>query len=856
MADIRCPMCSKTNPSEAELCRFCGARLVPLAPSSQPPPAGQNDSGGDVEDWLSSLRSGASPFESTGEGSRDEAEASRQSEEFPDWLSRIQPAEQPAEEALPAASDTLSDALFSSPADAIGGESLPEWLADLSSLAATSAAAEEQPSPEAELPPAPTEAEPASLDWLSSLAATSAAEEQPSPEAELPPTPTEAEPASLDWLSSISHEESQPSKPDLTSQTDFPDWLNELGQKPTQPGNEIPVWGAEPSSSLAEDLSIEPEAQPAEMLPDWLKAMPRPAGEALPEIPSESDLAWLSQFASEVQSAPTESSVPPTIIEPPAPQQMAAAEEISAAAQPALELPQSTPSSAEPEAVSEAPLPTPSEPELPDWLSEFKKTGTPAVEPAFDESIAEQAVTAEEPSSAFAEPASDLPEWLRKIKTSAADQSSLISVPPLLSVESTPLQGETMPGDVTQLGGDLPDWLTHPEQAGQAEGDLSAELAPAELPNWVEAMRPAQAGAAGSLAIDEVDNRVEKSGPLAGLQGVLPIQGMPAAPAKARVYGSDLHLSDRQRQNLNLLQEVMAEETRPFPVLTRRGDAPRMLFRLLISLMLILAFVLWTVSGFEFTSPPAASPQMQTLFQRIDRLTPGAPVLLAVEYEGGLSGEMRLASLSLVRHLMEKNLRLVSLSTLPVGPALAADLVQLAQIGVNYSLAEQFTNLGYLAGGSTSLAELANSPLPRVFPTALDGKPFQAQKALQGISQLRDFSAVLILTDSPDTARAWIEQVQTPMQRNAGGIRQPFYVISSAQAAPLVLPYLDSGQVQGLVAGLAGSAAYEAAAQRSGPASLFWGAYQLGVIFSILILLAGGLIQAAASLSRRPGKRG
>lgn len=879
MTDIRCPMCSKTNPAEAELCRYCGARLIPVAPTHAESAPGDQISQSAPDDWLGSLRSGASPIEPGGEESGEEAESSRSPEEITNWMNRIQPsappssAPEPAEAALsdlsdhfptsedaPAEPDWLSGLVESTPVEPSSAENLPEWLTGLA--------------PSDLQPPATSEDSTAALEWLSSLGPIEYIEPETEQAAQVP-LPVEQEapaapPADItredvssaaDWLASLRVEEEQPAE-QVPPAEGLPAWLDEFGQQDSQTG-ETPSWGETTSAQEEAGAPAEAAAVPAGELPDWLQAIPRPGEGEGGDIKDEKDLSWLSQFAEEVESAPRAVSEPRGEGEAFLPAFFSEVEEPAAPSQPGLELP-SMPETAETEEAAAALLqPTPGEPELPDWLADFNKTAVEPGEPEVKQAeLAEPQRGGQEiPTLPGGEiqPGGDMPDWLRKVKSSAQEEMPLLSVPPLLSAEAAPEEAQPAAETVSSLEGQLPDWLAHPERIqgeGQAVEAGAGELAPAELPGWVEAMRPVQVGVPGGVPAEELDNRVEKAGPLAGLQGVVPIQGVPAVARKSSSYIGELRVSERQRQNAVLLQEVLSEETRPFPVLIRRGDAPRMMFRLLVGLILILSFVLWSVSGFEFTPPPAASPQTQGLFQKLERLTPGSAVLLAVEYEASLAGEMRWVSSSVVRHLMEKNVRLASLSTLPEGSALAADLLQQVQRGINYSLTDQYANLGYLAGGTTSLAELANSPLPKAFPTTLDGKPFQAQKALQGITNLRDFAAVVILTDSPESARAWVEQVRTPLHQSAGGLQVPFYIVSSAQAAPLVLPYLEGGQVQGLVAGLAGGAAYESVSQRPGGANLFWGAYQLGIIFSILILVAGGLIQFAADLSRRAGKRG
>ncbi len=59
MANVRCPMCSKPNPPEAEVCSYCGARLKPLhlqQSGQQPEGKGKGPAKNVEPDWLSQLR--------------------------------------------------------------------------------------------------------------------------------------------------------------------------------------------------------------------------------------------------------------------------------------------------------------------------------------------------------------------------------------------------------------------------------------------------------------------------------------------------------------------------------------------------------------------------------------------------------------------------------------------------------------------------------------------------------------------------------------------------------------------------------------------------------------------------------
>jgi hypothetical protein len=140
-------------------------------------------------------------------------------------------------------------------------------------------------------------------------------------------------------------------------------------------------------------------------------------------------------------------------------------------------------------------------------------------------------------------------------------------------------------------------------------------------------------------------------------------------------------------------------------------------------------------------------------------------------------------------------------------------------------------------------------------PFSVDGQPAWQQAALQGIQSLADFAAILILSDNADDGRVWIEQT------GSTNSRIPILMVISAQAEPMILPYYDSGQIKGLVTGLAGGEAYEQAflppEEQTGLAQRYWNSFSLGTLVIELFILAGVLWSLVAGLrarTNRPGK--
>ena len=134
-------------------------------------------------------------------------------------------------------------------------------------------------------------------------------------------------------------------------------------------------------------------------------------------------------------------------------------------------------------------------------------------------------------------------------------------------------------------------------------------------------------------------------------------------------------------------------------------------------------------------------------------------------------------------------------------------------------------------------------PPPRSVPRRIE---FWDTGVLLGAKRLTDFSAILVLTDSLESGSVWIEQ--TTGQRGA----TPMVIVASAQAGPMLLPYFDSGQIQGLVVGINGAAGTEIVNDgRPGLVRRYWDAYNLGLYAAALLITVGAFWQLASGWRRR-----
>ena len=818
MADVNCPTCGQSTPAELEECQFCGARLTPLPASpsddSQPIKPGEaptNKNTADLEKalppWLRSLRKGDDP-----------AETNPTPEEAADQDLPLGPA--------PDSSGDSSDWLAGlSKVASADDEEIPEWLAGLRSEKTDNSATDSVSVPDPTLNATGSlSAGPGESDWAARL---DKASQSGTPEpAETPQEDLQEKAESPGWLDTLKSELAPSGAPEQASgpqKEGTPDWLTDLPASPEEnepfsnQAEDLPDWLNQLKEKAIDKESVQggnEEIFASSNAPDWLDSL-GPMSETPEAAGGESLPDWLSNL--EAKAGP----------EPVVPASTLNNELTPAAAAPA---------------------------ELPDWLSQFQ---------ADVDSAREQEDKKGQPGQVSPPPEEKkelepLPEWLAGLQPAAPRSDG----PPALITSDEGNRNQEK-GDVP-FSMETPDWLSklNPEKVeekapeGDAETSLPGELEISELPTWVQAMRPVESVVAETTATAQEDTQgAELSGPLAGLQGVLPMGPGLGSLRKPPAYSTVLQVSDSQQRYAAALERLVSNETQPQAVRSARLGSNR-LWRWFTAVLLILAVGLPLITGF----PPTQAGKLQppemvdalALINNLPSTATGAPVLLVFDYEPALSGELEAAAAPLLDRLLLQGPRLALISTSPTGPALAEHFL-LDATASPLVAGQQYVNLGYLPGGPAGVLFFATSPTVAARFT-LDGQPAWQLPPLQGIQRLSDFSAVIVLTDNADSGRVWIEQAGPEL----GNV--PMLMVISAQVEPMILPYYDSGQIKGLVTGLAGGEAFDqtfvSPAARTSLVHRYWDSFSAGTLVAEILIIVGALQSIAAFRRNRRNKTG
>jgi Double zinc ribbon len=848
---VKCPQCGTMNSIQSVFCSECGGRLLSL---STPTP-------GPVASPIKGLSLPTKPEvgEDAAEKAREpEADEEIPEDEVPSWLRELGDTRPASMAGQPREGDLLSPA-------ASAAEEIPDWLRDLgASLPEELDDTKLVEAPAAPMPPLPAVPLP--------TVGTGGMLRDEAPEAEALP----GEPAP----------------------EEVPDWLAEL-QRGEAPAAPMPPLPAVPlptvgTGGVLREGAEAPLEEPApEEVPDWLAELQRgeapaapmpplpaapgaeaPLGEAAPEEAPD----WLDEIQPvEAAAALT----PPSLVTPPLPTAplptVGTGGVLREEAETPLGEPEGVPdwlrdlgiAGVAAKAVAGRPadevlgedLALPGE--MPDWLTALRPAAAEPVPPP------SPATAAEIPEAA------EMPDWLSDLRAQASPPASAERLGPSQGIPT--VEGEQAEDLAEQVvgeafeegllsdgqGSELQDWLVPTPEDLELEGET---LARAQIPDWLLALKPSQLRAeegeatGAALAAEGV---IEQTGLLAGIRNVLPVEmliAQPRAAAPATAEAAPVETPQAQ-----LFAQIVALPLVTAPKTLSKPEA-RLVTPLARGVIFVVLLLLVTVPLllkeplFERKMEP--SPSATALYDVVDSLNNGDPVLVAFDYDPATSGEMDVLAELLVSHLMEKQVRIIVVSLLPTGPSAAQSLVE--KVAADYpgyqdDQGNRYVNLGYLPGQAAAVRLMSQS-LSEALPRDYAGRLVASLPVMAGIANAQDFDLIVELAAGADTLRWWIEQAGTPYDISlVAGV--------SAAVDPVVRPYYEteSRQLQGEIGGILGAADYDSlrAAARSAsdeaglsqPMAALLDSQLAGHVGIILAIVVGNSIGLVGLMRGRTGRK-
>ena len=153
-----------------------------------------------------------------------------------------------------------------------------------------------------------------------------------------------------------------------------------------------------------------------------------------------------------------------------------------------------------------------------------------------------------------------------------------------------------------------------------------------------------------------------------------------------------------------------------------------------------------------------------------------------------------------------------------------------------------YVNLGYMAGGIVTLLGMGSS-IPNTYPSDYGGTPVGEIPLMQEVQNFDDIAFVMEVSAGTPGTREWVQQVQ-------GRYRVALGSGTTAVGAPNFYPYVQSGQLTGLLGGLKGAAEYETLIGYPGDATKGMDAQSIVHALVVVFILLGNVVYLL-SLRRR-----
>ena len=233
-----------------------------------------------------------------------------------------------------------------------------------------------------------------------------------------------------------------------------------------------------------------------------------------------------------------------------------------------------------------------------------------------------------------------------------------------------------------------------------------------------------------------------------------------------------------------------------------------------------------------FALPMKVDPMTTGLYNAIEKLQPGDPILISTEISAVFTAEMVPVLHAVAKHAFSKNARVFLMSTDPDGALFNIGVID-NLMPKHYVYGKDIMNSGYSAGYEAVVASLAKD-FPKTFPSDYKGTPTSGMEVMKGIKDVSSFKLVFQLTGGGLGPLLWVRQVAIPF-------KIPCASVTSSSMFPSAIPYYQAGQLIALLNGLKGAAEYEILTKDLGKGVAGMGGQSLGHLFMITAIIVANV---------------
>jgi hypothetical protein len=214
---------------------------------------------------------------------------------------------------------------------------------------------------------------------------------------------------------------------------------------------------------------------------------------------------------------------------------------------------------------------------------------------------------------------------------------------------------------------------------------------------------------------------------------------------------------------------------------------------------------------FPLGLPLGVTPSSEDLFNAVDSLKEGSVVILTFDYYPSTLPETQPMSYAALRHLFSKNLRVITLTVIPLGAlSVMEEVVNNVAREYDKEYGVDYVNLGYKYGYVAVMLGMGRR-IADIFPRDNYNTKLEDIPLMQEVQNYDDVDFLFAVADNA-TVDYWVSLVNAQFGLPMGaGV--------TAVMAPKSYSFLQTGQMVGLLGGMKGAAEYEKLSRNPGMAT-------------------------------------
>ena len=234
-------------------------------------------------------------------------------------------------------------------------------------------------------------------------------------------------------------------------------------------------------------------------------------------------------------------------------------------------------------------------------------------------------------------------------------------------------------------------------------------------------------------------------------------------------------------------------------IFIKLGEIDRRFIFLLISLSVLIPLIKpnWV------NIPIKTTKNSEIVFSEINKLQTNDKILVSFAYGASTKPEIHPMSIALLKHLFSKGIKVYIVALWPEGPMMAVDAINEVVNSELFNIVDgvDYVNLGYKQGGPVVVKGIATD-LRSLYKQDINLKTFDNIPMMNSIYSVKDFDFVFDLSAGFPGNAEWVQYAcdehNIPLSSGCTSI-----MVTDA------IPYVESGQLRGILAGMPGAAEYE-----------------------------------------------